>query len=60
MAGVEVGQLKRLADATRNYRDLQDISVHGRDCEKPDEAVLEDAIIGVFTDREDIGVRAET
>ena len=59
MGRVEVGEGEHLADPARNDRDLQDVGVHRCDCEEPDEAVLEDAAVGVLADGEDIRVRAE-
>src|ERR1700741_1214359 len=59
MAGVEVGQAERLADAARNDRDLQDVGVHRGNREKPDESGLEDAAIDVLADRDDVRVSTE-
>ncbi len=59
MAGVEIGQGENLADPARDDRDLQDVGVHRRDREQPDEAMLEDAAVGVLADREHIRVGAE-
>ena len=59
MAGVEIGQGENLVDPARDDRDLQDVGVHRRDREQPDEAMLEDAAVDVLTDREHIRVGTE-
>ena len=59
MARVEISQREDLVHPARDDRDLQHVGVHRRHREQPDQAMLEDAAVGVLTHREHIRVRTE-
>ena len=56
--GSRCGHRERLADASRNQRNLQHVGVHGGDGEQADEAVLDGLVPGVLADHHDVGVGA--
>ena len=56
--GVAFGHCERLANPIRDHRDFQHVGVHGRDGEESDEAMLDNAVIDVFANRDGIRVCA--